>query len=120
MISKIEVGASDPVSPLSNVLPRLSNVDPAEFFTTEIASGAIKRKAFNEVSLRLIDLSESDLAWISRLLDAALRPRRNENLAGDKVGQDAPATPTPRRDNKERGRSPKRPNTGRNDFKTAG
>jgi transcriptional regulator with XRE-family HTH domain len=109
MISKIEVGASGARFPVIERLASVLKVDPAEFFTTEIPSGAVRRKAFNELSLRLVDLSESDLAWISGLLDAALRPRRSENPTGGNVAQAASATATPRRDNKGTRKVPKAP-----------
>ena len=109
MISKIEVGASGARFPVIERLASVLKVDPAEFFTTEIASGAVKRKAFNELSLRLVDLPDSDLAWISGLLDAAFRPRRNESPASDEVTRPASATATPRRDNKGTRKVPKAP-----------
>ncbi len=107
MVSKIEVGASGARFPVIERLASVLKVDPAEFFTTEIPSGAVRRKAFSELSHRLVGLPDTDLEWISRLLDAAFRPRRGESPAGEKVAQSASATATPRRDNKGTRKVPK-------------
>ena len=75
MISKIEIGATGARFPVIERLAAVLEVEPAEFFTTEIASGAIRRKAFNDLAAKLATLSEQDLLWIGNILDAALRPR---------------------------------------------
>lgn len=75
MISKIEIGAAGARFPVIERLASVLEVDPAELFTTEIHSGAIKRKAFTDLTSRLATLSEPDLQWIGKILDAALRPR---------------------------------------------
>src|SRR5579863_9458023 len=57
MISKIEVGASGARFPVIERLATVLKVDPAEFFTTEIPSGALARISIREISLRLVELS---------------------------------------------------------------
>lgn len=97
MISKIEVGASGARFPVIERIAAALEVDPAEFFTTEIPSGSLARKAFSEVSLRLAGLSESDLQWVSRLLDAALRPRGYDGLTTKSPTQTVMGTSAPSR-----------------------
>jgi transcriptional regulator with XRE-family HTH domain len=72
MISKIEVGATGARFPSIERLAQAVQVDPAELFTSELPKGAMNRGAFGEISAKLAPLPESDLLWISALLDVAL------------------------------------------------
>ena len=71
-ITKIEIGATGARFPIIQRLADALDVDPAEFFTNEIPAGAIRRGAFTDISLRLAQLTDAELQWIKRLLDAAL------------------------------------------------
>jgi transcriptional regulator with XRE-family HTH domain len=82
MISKIETGATGARFPVIERLAGALGVDPAELFTTEIPTGAISRGAFSAVSMKLSDLSEAELSWISDLIDVALRRKIPEAVAG--------------------------------------
>lgn len=75
MVSKIEVGATGARFSVIERLATALTVDPAEFFTTEIPSGMLNRKALAEITSRLALLSEPDLTWAKGLLEAGLRPR---------------------------------------------
>jgi len=72
MISKIESGSSGARFPSIERLAAAVEVDPAEVFTSDIPTGAIKRGAFGEICAQLSDLSESDLEWVRDLIDTAL------------------------------------------------
>ncbi|NGO49748.1 helix-turn-helix domain-containing protein [Allomesorhizobium camelthorni] len=72
-ISKIEVGATGARFPMIERIATALQVDPAELFSTEIPSGALKRAKLNEVTLTLAGLSETDLQWIGDLIGVALR-----------------------------------------------
>jgi len=48
------------------------DIDPAELFTTRLPAGAFQKGAFAALSLRLASLSEIDLRWIGRIIDAIL------------------------------------------------
>lgn len=80
MISKIETGATGARFPVIERLAGVLGVDPAELFTTEIPTGAIARGAFSAVSMKLAELPEAELSWISDLIDVALK----------RIGSDAP------------------------------
>ena len=83
MISKIEVGATGARFPSIERLASAVEVDPAELFTNAIPSGAMNRGAFGEISAKLSSLPESDLIWVSSLVDVALA-RVRELSAGPK------------------------------------
>lgn len=79
------------------VIERLAvalEVDPAEFFTTEVPSGVIRRGAFLDISTRLAGLSGADLAWLSGIVEAALTPKSSEPGQKD---EDVRPTPARRR-----------------------
>lgn len=97
MISKIESGASGARFPVIERLGKALQVDPAELFTTEIPSGAIKRKALNDLAARLAGLSDQDLAWAGDILAAALRPRTIRPVMSDASSKRPKATRPPRR-----------------------
>jgi transcriptional regulator with XRE-family HTH domain len=78
MVTKIETGASGARFPVIERIATALEVDPAELFTTDIPSGAIKRGAFLEISTRLAGLSGSDLEWLAGVVEAALAPKGNE------------------------------------------
>ncbi len=78
MVTKIETGASGARFPVIERIATALEVDPAELFTTDIPSGAIKRGAFQEISTRLAGLSGADLAWMAGIVDAALDPKGDE------------------------------------------
>jgi hypothetical protein len=46
--------------------------DPPELFTSELPNGSMNRGPFGQISAKLSSLPESDLIWISALLDDAL------------------------------------------------
>jgi transcriptional regulator with XRE-family HTH domain len=73
MISKIEVGATGARFPSIERLAQAVKVDPAELFTSELPKGSMTRGAFGEISAKLSSLPETDLVWISSLLDVVLR-----------------------------------------------
>jgi transcriptional regulator with XRE-family HTH domain len=74
MISKIEVGASGARFPSIERLADAVGVDPAELFTSDIPNGSLSRGAFGEISAKLSSLPESELIWISALLDVVFPP----------------------------------------------
>src|SRR5664280_2478993 len=80
MISKIEVGATGARFPSIERLATAVGVDPAELFTSNIPSGSLSQGAFGEISAKLSSLPESDLVWISALLDVALRRGREQSI----------------------------------------
>jgi transcriptional regulator with XRE-family HTH domain len=89
MIAKIETGVSGARFPVIERLAAALEVDPAEFFTTEVPSGVIRRGVFLDITTRLAGLSGADLAWLSGIVEAALTPR------GIEPGQDdQPVRPT--------------------------
>jgi hypothetical protein len=81
MISKIEVGATGARFPTIERLAQAVQVDPAELFTSDLPSGSMNRGAFGEISAKLSPLPESDLIWISALLDVVLLRGREQSMA---------------------------------------
>ena len=96
MVAKIEAGASGARFPVIERLAAALQVDPAELFTTELPSGAIRDRAFLEMSTRLAGLSGPDLTWLSRIVEAALAPRGSEPSRGDQLARPAPTTRRPK------------------------
>ncbi len=84
MISKIEVGATGARFPSIERLAQAVQVDPAELFTSELPKGSMNRGAFGEISAKLSSLPESDLVWISALLDVALLRGHDQSIARSK------------------------------------
>jgi transcriptional regulator with XRE-family HTH domain len=80
MVTKIETGASGARFPVIERIANALEVDPAELFTTDIPSGALKSGPFLEISTRLAGLSGTDLAWLAGIVAAALAPKGNEPL----------------------------------------
>lgn len=74
-ISKIETGTAGARFPLIERLANALGVDPAELFTSEIPSGAVRRQAYAAITGRLIGLSDGDLEWVGKILSAALESR---------------------------------------------
>lgn len=75
MINKIERGVSSPRFPNIEKLAAALEVDPAELFSPDLPKGAAQRRQLTDLVARLSILSDRDLAWVDRLLDAALKPR---------------------------------------------
>jgi transcriptional regulator with XRE-family HTH domain len=72
-ISKIEIGATGARFPMIEKIAAALEVDPAELFSPEIPSGALRRGPLLQITTRLASLSESELRWISGVIDAVLR-----------------------------------------------
>lgn len=72
-ISKIEVGATGARFPMIERIASALQVDPAELFSAEVPSGALKRAKLNEITISLAALPDKDLQWIGDLLNVALR-----------------------------------------------
>lgn len=75
MVAKIETGRSGARFPVIERLAVALEADPAEFFTTQLPTGAMQQGAFGEISLRLVGLPEHDLLWLHRVVDAVLSAR---------------------------------------------
>ena len=91
MVAKIETGVSGARFPVIERLAAALEVDPAEFFTTEVPSGVIRRGAFLDISTRIAGLSGADLAWLSGIVEAALAPRDSQPSKDDQLDRPAPA-----------------------------
>jgi transcriptional regulator with XRE-family HTH domain len=72
-ISKIEVGATGARFPMIEKIALALQVDPAELFSPEIPSGALRRGPLLELTTRLAALSENDLQWLKGVIEAALK-----------------------------------------------
>lgn len=75
MITRIEAGQTGARFPSIERLAQALHVDPAELFTSELPGSAIRSEAFINIAARLAALSDRDIAWVSGVLDAALKPR---------------------------------------------
>jgi hypothetical protein len=94
MISKIEVGATGARFPSIERLARAVQVDPAELFTSNLPTGLMSRGAFGEISAKLSSLPESDLKWISALLEVVLGPGREPSAKSKRPVERTLAKPT--------------------------
>jgi transcriptional regulator with XRE-family HTH domain len=72
MVAKIETGKSGARFPVIERIAAALEIDPAELFTTQLPTGVFQKGAFAALSMRLVSLSESDLLWIGRIIDAIL------------------------------------------------
>lgn len=75
MVAKMETGSASPSFRTLELLAGSMSIDVAELFTTELKTGAASRAALTDVSARISGLSDSDLRWLSTVLDAVLKPR---------------------------------------------
>lgn len=75
MIHRIERGTTTARFLTIAKLAAALEVDPAEFFTPDLPNGVADRQAVTNIVARLSALSDRDLEWVDRLLDAALKPR---------------------------------------------
>ena len=75
MITQIEAGKTGARFPSIERLAAALRIDPAELFTTELPSGATPSRARIALNARLAGLTERDIAWVDKLLDAALKTR---------------------------------------------
>jgi transcriptional regulator with XRE-family HTH domain len=94
MISKIEVGVTGARFPSIERLAQAVQVDPAELFTSNIPAGSMSQGAFGEISAKLSPLSESDLVWISALLDVVLARGRGQTAWSKRPAGRVLAKPT--------------------------
>lgn len=79
MIAKIEAGRTGVSFENVEQLAKSLDVDPAALFSAELPSGSYKGGARRRIMERLSLLAEPDLTWIEGLLEAALKPRRQES-----------------------------------------
>lgn len=75
MIGSIEAGKTGARFPTIERLAEALGVDAAQLFTTELPADAITSDARIALSARLASLTEREIVWVDRLLDAALKPR---------------------------------------------
>lgn len=76
LIAKLETGATAASFKSIEALADALAVDPAEFFTSELVDGVVARRALNDITAKMGGLSDEDLGWLSKIVDAALAPRR--------------------------------------------
>lgn len=69
MISKIEVGSSGARFGTIQKIATALDVDEAELFSAEIATGAIGRSELNALMLKLASLDDTQLQWVADVID---------------------------------------------------
>lgn len=74
-IGRIEIGRRGVSFGTLEKLASALQVDPAELFTSELPSGALVTST-GDLTAKLAGLRAEEIAWISRIIDAALEPRR--------------------------------------------
>ena len=74
-IAKLETGASAPSFAAVERLATALEIDPAEFFTYELAGRPVERRVLTDLVAELARLKDSDLIWIRGILRAVLAPR---------------------------------------------
>jgi len=74
MINRVERGVTGARFPNIEKLAAALEVDPAELFSPDLPKGVAQRRQLTDLVARLSVLSDRDLAWVDRLLDAALKP----------------------------------------------
>jgi transcriptional regulator with XRE-family HTH domain len=92
MVAKIETGKSGARFPVIERIAAVLEIDPAELFTTQLPTGAFRNGAFAALSLRLASLSEGNLHWIGRIVDAVLSPRITNSSQEAPVARTSPKT----------------------------
>jgi transcriptional regulator with XRE-family HTH domain len=75
MVTRIEIGGTGTSFLTIQKLADALDVDPAAFFSAELQTGKKPRPVLSDLIARLSGLSDTDLAWMARLMDAALKPR---------------------------------------------
>lgn len=76
MIVRIEGGGTGVRFPNIQRLADALRIDPAELFTSEVPNGKLARPHLNQITTRLVALSDTDLKLVSELIDTALKFRR--------------------------------------------
>ena len=76
MIARIETGGTGVRFPNIQKLSTALGVDPAELFSSPMPPGAERRPALINLTARLSALSDSDLVWLTDLIEVALKTRR--------------------------------------------
>ncbi len=76
MIARVETGGSGVRFPNLQRLATALQIDPAELFSSDIPRGALRREPLTNLTARLAGLSDADLAWVTDLIDVALKTRR--------------------------------------------
>jgi len=92
MVAKIESGKSGARFPVIERIAAAMDIDLAELFTTQLPTGAFQNGAFAALSLRLASLSESDLRWIGRIIDAILSSKITNSSREAPVARTSPKT----------------------------
>ncbi|MFA7441269.1 MAG: helix-turn-helix transcriptional regulator [Sphingomonadaceae bacterium] len=75
MVSKVESGSSGARFGVITQLAAALEVDPAELFTPNLPSGQLQRAMLADIMSRLGSLSDSELRWLSGVIEAALQPK---------------------------------------------
>jgi transcriptional regulator with XRE-family HTH domain len=78
MIAKIEAGRTGVSFENIERIARALDLDPAALFSAAVSPGRFKDGPKRRILDRLSLLTDDDLAWVEDLLEAALKPRRQE------------------------------------------
>lgn len=76
MIARIETGNTGASFATIEKLALALQVDAAALFSSDVATGATSREEYQLLISRLAKLDDSDLKWLSGIVDAALATRR--------------------------------------------
>jgi transcriptional regulator with XRE-family HTH domain len=90
MVAKIETGKSGARFPVIERIAAALDIDPAELFTTQLPSGAFQKGAYGALSMRLSSLSEGDLLWIGRIIDAVLTSKASNSAQEAQITKTSP------------------------------
>lgn len=75
MISRIETGGTGLRFQTIEKLAEALEIDPANLFIVDPAPGRDMRRPLLDLTAKLSGLSDAELIWADRLLDAAMGPR---------------------------------------------
>jgi len=76
MIARIEAGSTGSSFTTIEKLSQALKVDPAALFSADITTDATSRGEFQMLASKLSKLSDTELKWLTGIVDAALKTRR--------------------------------------------
>lgn len=76
MVARIEIGRTGVSFGTIEKLASALGVDPAELFTANLPAGAWRGTSLSDLTAKLAGAKQEDLVWVSRIVEAALSPRR--------------------------------------------
>jgi len=74
-IRELERGATGPSFDMIEILAQTLNVDPSEFFTTNVTNDQVTSRTIHDITALLSKQKESDLLRIKQVIETLVKPK---------------------------------------------